>query len=113
MEKTSQSPAKIKVVTALLLMLQYSGVLHRTDWNTVTDVAEECCAFIFGTRQSPFSPLFKVFHMQRTIISSHFPYFTHSFTFIHSYQQPHFHKSGRATETYSRKTEQQISEEVV
>ena len=81
-------------------MFQYSGVLRLTDWNTVTDVAKEWRAFIFGIRQSLLSPLFKVFHRQRTIISSYLPYF------IHSYQLPHFRKSGWATDMYSRKTGQ-------
>jgi hypothetical protein len=62
-------------------MFQYSGVLRHTDCNTVTDVAMNCCVFIFGIRQSPLSPLFQVFHRQRTIISLYVPYFTHSFTF--------------------------------
>lgn len=47
-----------------------------------THVAQECCAFTFGIRQSPLSPLVTVFNRQMTIISSYLPYFTHSLSFI-------------------------------
>jgi hypothetical protein len=63
-------------------MFKYSVLLRHTNCNTVTDVSKEGCAFIFRIRQSPLSSPFKLFHRQRTLISSYLPSLIHSLSFI-------------------------------
>jgi hypothetical protein len=98
------SPAKSVVTYRCYWMFKYSVLLRPTDCSRVTGVSKKCCAFIFGIRKSPLSLIFKLFHRQNNTYFS-LPSFTHPFTFIHSYQQPHFHKPSRATDMYSGKTD--------